>query len=76
MNKQIMRAIGFSEAVDLVENGKCPICSKEININDFHDALSLREYEISGMCISCQNEIFAEQDETDDYPYPTNGDFL
>lgn len=40
--------------------GVCPICKKTINFNDFEDELSKKEYQISGMCQKCQNEIFNE----------------
>jgi len=50
MNKDIMRKAGFEKEVELVEAGKCPFCQKDINLKDFSDALSLKEYRISGMC--------------------------
>lgn len=36
----------------------CPICGKSIVESEFRDALSVREYEISGMCQKCQDDIF------------------
>lgn len=58
-----MRAAGFSEQVKAVENGKCPFCAKAIDgqlgtPNGFRDALSLREFGISGLCQKCQDEFF------------------
>jgi hypothetical protein len=35
---------------------RCPLC-KDV-ITGFRDALSKREYEISGMCQNCQDEVF------------------
>jgi len=35
---------------------RCPLCQKEIG--EFRDALSKREYEISGICQDCQDEFF------------------
>ena len=41
--------------------GKCPFCEKRINLNEFRDELSLKEYTISGLCQSCQDEFFKEE---------------
>jgi hypothetical protein len=61
MNKDIIRAMGFGERVRAFEDGNCPLCSKVIHPNtEFKDELSLREYEISGLCQSCQDGIFEE----------------
>lgn len=62
MNKDIMKACGFAEEVKLVEAGRCPFCKKEIDGN-FRDSLSLREYQISGLCQACQDDFFKEDDE-------------
>ena len=56
MNKDIMKQAGFDEEMKLVEDEKCPICKKEIT--EFKDELSRKEYEISGMCQQCQDDIF------------------
>ena len=59
MNESIMKAAGFENQVDEVKAGRCPFCSKEIYIlHEFKDELSLREYSISGLCQSCQDEMF------------------
>jgi uncharacterized CHY-type Zn-finger protein len=58
MNKNIMEAAGFGDEVAEVEAGRCPFCHKEINMNSFKDALSLKEYYISGLCQNCQNQMF------------------
>lgn len=38
---------------------KCPMCWNPIE--GFRDALSEREYEISGLCQNCQDEIFGDK---------------
>ena len=59
MNENIMKAAGFGEQVELVKNGKCPFCKKDINgKEDFNDELFWEEYKISGLCQKCQDEIF------------------
>lgn len=57
MNKQIMNAL-FPEAVKRVEMGLCGICGKKIDVAEFKDELSKKEYTISGMCQKCQDETF------------------
>jgi C4-type Zn-finger protein len=58
MNENIMRALGFNKEVDAVKNGNCPICGEKINMEDFVNEISKREYSISGICQKCQNKIF------------------
>ena len=58
MNEKMMRQAGLDTEVDLVKGGKCPSCQKLINHSDFKDALSKKEFGISGMCQKCQDEFF------------------
>ena len=58
MNKEIMKAAGFGKQVDRVEKGLCPMCSMPVNMEDFRDELSRKEATKSGMCQSCQDDIF------------------
>ena len=49
----------FPEETARVKEGKCPFCGKVINPEtEFKDELSKREFEISGMCQACQDDIF------------------
>ena len=41
------------------EKGLCPICRHKIKIDEFQDHISMREYEISGMCQDCQDIFFS-----------------
>ena len=41
-----------------IAESKCPLCLKSIKA--FRDVLSQREYEISGLCQDCQDDIFGE----------------
>lgn len=58
MNKDIMKKMGFAKQVTKAENGLCPICEKPILTGSFRDAISEREFQISGMCQECQDSIF------------------
>ena len=60
MNKQIMEKMGFGEEVKAVEGGQCPFCKKPVSNDSFRDALSLKEFRISGLCQVCQDEVFKE----------------
>ena len=59
MNKEIMKATGmFDKQIDRVEKMLCPFCGMPVNMKDFRDDLSRKEAAISGMCQSCQDDIF------------------
>lgn len=58
MNKELMRVLGFEEEVEMVENGRCPFCGRQVDVREFRDARSLREFEISGLCQRCQDAFF------------------
>ena len=60
MNKEIMKQAGFTEQVKDFENNKCPFCKESININNFNDPLSVKEYHISGLCQKCQDKVFGK----------------
>ena len=53
-----MKAVGFAKEVEEVKMGLCPFCKKEIILSDFKNELSKREFKISGICQSCQDEFF------------------
>jgi hypothetical protein len=46
----------FPGAREAVEKGNCPTCGKPVG--EFKDALSEKEYSISGMCQVCQDSVF------------------
>lgn len=50
----------FPEQVNEVSAGNCPLCKKHVIYEDFKDDLSITEYNISGMCQTCQDDIFTE----------------
>jgi len=60
-NKPVFRI--FPEARESVREGKCPFCGKDIKEEEFKDALSKKEFSISGMCQECQDRIFNIPDE-------------
>lgn len=48
----------FPEYVSRRKEGLCPTCGGEIT--EFRNALSKKEFEISGMCQKCQDSVFGE----------------
>ncbi len=58
MNREIMEQMGFKKEMKKIENQQCPFCNTKINVNEFENDLSLREFTISGLCQKCQNKIF------------------
>ena len=62
MNKDIIKTL-FPEAIERIDEGKCPACAEEIDIEvEFEDdSLAMREYLISGMCKKCQDATFNDK---------------
>lgn len=60
MNKEIMSMFGFGEELARIKNCRCPFCRKPVLEENFRDELSKKEFRISGLCQSCQDEYFGE----------------
>ena len=58
MNKSIMCAVGFEKEVNMVELSRCPFCGERVIPGSFKDEISEREFRISGLCQSCQDDTF------------------
>jgi len=69
--KQALRQAGLGEQVERAEKGLCPFCSKTvayhnqlflllIDAAEFRDDLSRKEFEISGLCQTCQDKTFGK----------------
>ena len=68
MNLAIIKQ-SFPEAYARMLEAQCPTCGTPITGSEFRDALSVKEFAISGMCQKCQNETFTDQDgEVGGYP--------
>ena len=52
----------MTNAAQKINIGVCPTCSKPIWIASFRDALSRKEYSISGLCQTCQDKVFTNTD--------------
>ena len=49
------------DRVGSISDNKCVSCKKDAA--EFTDALSQKEYSISGLCQSCQDQVFGVSDE-------------
>jgi hypothetical protein len=58
MPNDFVRSV-FPEMAKAVDEGKCPFCDKVIDADtEFRDQLSIKEFNISGLCQSCQDGVF------------------
>jgi len=50
------------DRVTTIRKDRCVSCKTSVNNveNDFRDALSLREYSISGLCQTCQDKTYPD----------------
>ncbi len=48
-------------------DGECPMCGKDMGSGaEFRNALSIREFEITGMCQECQDGFFEDEPQDPD----------
>jgi hypothetical protein len=62
--EKLKRAI-FPNMYNLKDQGRCPFCSKHVTAVELAamDVLSRREFRISGLCQTCQDNVFTEEEE-------------
>lgn len=54
----LLKQVFGKDRIDSINKNKCTWCGKEVGT--FKDALSKKEYGISGFCQSCQDDTFGE----------------
>ena len=52
--------MSIAKMMKMKDEGKCPFCGKDMTNPSFKDVQSKKEFEISGLCQSCQDEYFKE----------------
>ena len=57
MNQAILELTGI-DVNKSVETRVCPFCNKPVG--EFRDEISKKEHEISGLCQSCQDDMFGK----------------
>jgi hypothetical protein len=58
IDKFAKKSFGRSQT-EAKEKKICVFCGEEIKMEDFKDQLSIKEYEISGLCQKCQDDTFS-----------------
>jgi hypothetical protein len=53
---EVITSFTGKDRINTIENNKCISCGK--NATKFRDALSQKEYTISGLCQECQDDVF------------------
>jgi len=57
LDKFAKKQFGISQT-KAKEEQVCVFCKGKIDLSDFRDILSVKEFEISGLCQKCQDETF------------------
>ena len=58
MNREIIKKMNAT-ALKRIDNKRCPCCGEFIlSMAEFKDALSVKEFGISGLCQICQDNVF------------------
>lgn len=48
----------FPKSAKKFDEKKCVFCNKKIDIKDFENEISKKEYAITGVCQTCQDKTF------------------
>ena len=51
----------YPERRQAILHARCISCRDQLTLESFEDQLSLREYQISGLCQNCQDAIFSQE---------------
>jgi len=59
------------DRVTVIKEGKCLTCDEahDLNATSFRDDISRKEYSISAMCQSCQDDVFGVSDDEPEDPW-------
>jgi len=59
----MLKSIGGVSHEESKTMGICVFCKAEIKMGDFRDDLSIKEFNISRMCQSCQDKVFSPMED-------------
>lgn len=59
--ERLLTALTGKDRVEIIHNKRCVTCDR-VMVLPFRDAISVREYTISGMCQVCQDEMFSGEE--------------
>jgi len=57
LDEAITAATGINRK-QAISGKTCPCCGSSVTLDSFRDKLSLKEFHISGLCQTCQDEVF------------------
>jgi hypothetical protein len=60
--KDFLFSAGFEKQIMRIDAGRCPICDNPVGA--FRDERSRKEFEISGLCQTCQDATFGKGETT------------
>lgn len=58
--EQSLKDLFGIDRVKVISDDLCATCGKAVTTLSFRNAISLKEYTISGMCQECQDSVFGE----------------
>lgn len=61
MNSDIMKSIGMDKYVDDYNRHICPFCNKPVDESKFVSEIEKKEFKISGLCKTCQDNFFKKK---------------
>ena len=61
MNSDIMKSIGMDKYVDDYNQHICPFCNKLVDESKFVSEIERKEFKISGLCKTCQDNFFKKK---------------
>ncbi len=56
--KRFAAQVCFPDGLGRLDRGECPACGVRDPAATIRDALSRKEYHISGLCQNCQDDVF------------------
>lgn len=58
--EEILRKSGFGREANFSKDGKCSSCKRPVKRSDLRDYAAQREFDNSGFCQRCQDEMYGE----------------
>ena len=52
--------LSLTDIIIIADGIKCPSCGKKIELDEFRNEISVREWRISRLCQKCQDSVFGE----------------
>lgn len=63
MSSMHQAIIGLREMLRRRREGRCPFCDINMKGAVFNDVVSIKEFQITGLCQRCQDNFYGKEDE-------------